>query len=76
MFIYVLYIFIHFSNIFFSLYIGGKNATETEHLAYMKEALPILDKNSNVQRYSWMSARDNKVPGASLFTNNNNPMNP
>lgn len=42
----------------------------------MKEALPILDKNSNVQRYSWMSARDNKVPGASLFTNNNNPMNP
>ncbi len=44
-----------------------KNATAAEHLAYMKEALPILEGDSRVERYSWMSVRDDKIPGASLI---------
>lgn len=55
---------------------GGKNATAAEHLAFMKEMLPVLDKSTTVQRYAWMSARDTKVPGSSLFVSNTEPDNP
>lgn len=46
---------------------GARNASAAEHLAWMKAALPILDADARVKRYAWMSARNNKVPGAALF---------
>jgi len=46
---------------------GARNATAAEHLAWMRAALPILDADARVERYAWMSARDDKVPGAALF---------
>jgi hypothetical protein len=46
---------------------GGKNASAAEQLAYMQEALPVLEADSRVVRYAWMSARDAGVPGAALF---------
>ena len=46
---------------------GMRNASAAEHLAWMKVALPLLDADPRVERYAWMSARDEKVPGAALF---------
>lgn len=46
---------------------GAKNATAAEHLAWMKAALPVLDADARVERYAWMSGRNDKVPGAALF---------
>ena len=46
---------------------GAKNATAAEHLVWMKTALPILDADARIERYAWMSARNDKVPGAALF---------
>lgn len=46
---------------------GMKNASAAEHLTYMREALTILEADARVARYAWMSTRDVKVPGASLF---------
>lgn len=47
---------------------GAKNASAAEHLAYMKEALPVLEGDSRVVRYSWMSMYDKKIPGSSLIS--------
>jgi hypothetical protein len=46
---------------------GGRNATAAEHEAYMREVLPILDGDARVARWAWMSGRDDKVPGASIY---------
>ena len=46
---------------------GAKNATAAEHLAWAAAALPILDADARVERYAWMSGRNDKVPGAALF---------
>ena len=45
----------------------GCNASAAEHLAWMKAALPVLDADARVERYAWMSGRNDKVPGAALF---------
>ena len=47
---------------------GARNASAAEHLAWMRVALPLLEADSRVERYAWMSARDEKVPGAALFS--------
>ena len=46
---------------------GAANASAARHLGYMREALPFLDADPRVARYSWMSGRDRKIPGAALF---------
>jgi O-glycosyl hydrolase len=46
---------------------GAKNATAAEHFAWMQAALPILDADARVERYAWMSGRNDHVPGAALF---------
>jgi hypothetical protein len=46
---------------------GARNASAAEHLAWMKAALPVLDADARVERYAWMSGRNDKVPGAALF---------
>lgn len=46
---------------------GAKNSTAAEHLVWMKAALPVLDADVRVERYAWMSGRNDKVPGAALF---------
>jgi hypothetical protein len=46
---------------------GSKNASAAQHLAYMKEALPILEATSYVERYSWMSTHNTKVAGCALI---------
>ena len=45
---------------------GGANASAARHLAYMKEALPILESLPFVERYSWMSVLNTKVVGSAL----------
>ena len=35
---------------------GAQNRPEADHLAYMKEIIPLLDAASYVERYAWMSA--------------------
>jgi len=55
---------------------GMKNASAAEHLAYMTEALPILEADARVARYAWMSTRDVKVPGASLFAPGRSTLTP
>lgn len=47
---------------------GMRNASAAEHLAWMKEALPVLDGDEGVARYAWMASRDVHIPGAALFT--------
>ena len=46
---------------------GMRNASAAEHLAWMRVALPLLQADARVERFAWMSARDDKVPGAALF---------
>ena len=43
---------------------GGANASAARHLAYMKEALPVLEALPFVERYSWMSVLNSKVVGS------------
>jgi hypothetical protein len=47
---------------------GMANATAAAHLTFMREALPILDADSRVVRYAWMSGRNLKVPGSALIS--------
>jgi hypothetical protein len=47
---------------------GSKNASAAKHLAYMKEALPLLESLDYVERYSWMSTQNTKVPGCALVS--------
>jgi len=46
---------------------GARNASAAEHLAWLRVALPLLEADARVERFAWMSARDDKVPGAALF---------
>jgi len=45
---------------------GSRQAPANVHLWYMKKALPMLDSNPKVARYSWMSLENTPVPGAAL----------
>jgi hypothetical protein len=46
---------------------GMKNATAAENVAYLKEALPVLDNDPDVERHAWFSGRTSHTPGASLL---------
>jgi len=46
---------------------GGANASSADHLAFMQDALPYLEKAPEIERYSWMSGRNTQVPGCSLL---------
>lgn len=45
---------------------GKRHAPANVHLWYMKKALPMLDSNPKVARYSWMSLEYTPVSGAAL----------
>eukprot|EP01062_Namystynia_karyoxenos_P062475 TRINITY_DN55363_c0_g1_i1.p1 TRINITY_DN55363_c0_g1~~TRINITY_DN55363_c0_g1_i1.p1 ORF type:complete len:382 (+),score=155.94 TRINITY_DN55363_c0_g1_i1:76-1146(+) len=47
---------------------GSNNRTMDRHLQYMQEALPVLDKLTFVERYSWMSVHNSHVPGCVLIS--------
>jgi hypothetical protein len=50
---------------------GGSFVTDPRlHLAWMKVALPILEADTDVARYAWMSTRDNHNNGARLWDDN------
>jgi hypothetical protein len=49
----------------------GADASEADQEAYMRDAIPYLEANQHVYRYSWFSA--NPIPNGKLVADDGSP---